>query len=488
MRRLIGGGSLALLLLGSLAAARPDRTAGRRDRDRPLPVAEGRRAGACSGTIRCRASRSPTATRTAAGAWCWSGRACPTSPPAWAISRDGGGRFPTGRAATGSGHRRTRAGQRLCAAGGQHERRSPAASATATVSLSARATARARPDRAGVVSDGHRRTPHRPRRFSRPLRAAAITVVGIALSLFQLYAAGVQPLGLFFQRPIHLGFILVLCFLIYPVTGNRPRGVIGWVIDAPADRLRRPRRLLGARNIDIIANQIFPRDIDVAVGVSRRSSCSRPRAARSGPRHDDHRRGLHRLRLRRQPGRAAVPRRLDARHPEPPRLFARPGGQPDDAGGRGDLRHAAGRGGDLHLRLRPLRRLPRGDRGGQVLHRPRLCRHGPPARRAGQGGGHRLGRHGLDLGLGHRQRGHHRRLHHPADEEAGLPPRAGRRDRGRGLHRRADHAAADGRGRVPDASSRACPTSTSCCLDLPRDPLFRHGLPAGAHRRRASRA
>ena len=50
-----------------------------------------------------------------------------------------------------------------------------------------------------------------------------ITVVGIALSLFQLWAAGVQPLGLFYQRPIHLGFILVLCFLIYPATSPAVR-------------------------------------------------------------------------------------------------------------------------------------------------------------------------------------------------------------------------------------------------------------------------
>ena len=55
----------------------------------------------------------------------------------------------------------------------------------------------------------------------------AIAIVAITLSLFQLYAAGIQPLGLFFQRPIHLGFILVLCFLMYPVTGNRPRGLVG---------------------------------------------------------------------------------------------------------------------------------------------------------------------------------------------------------------------------------------------------------------------
>lgn len=96
----------------------------------------------------------------------------------------------------------------------------------------------------------------------------AITAIGIALSLFQLYAAGVQPLGLFFQRPIHLGFILVLCFLMYPVFGpNRPRGVLGWAIDGPL--------ILGGiaagawvpLNIDTIANQIFPRQVDVWMGI-----------------------------------------------------------------------------------------------------------------------------------------------------------------------------------------------------------------------------
>lgn len=96
----------------------------------------------------------------------------------------------------------------------------------------------------------------------------AITVIGIALSLFQLYAAGVQPLGLFFQRPIHLGFVLVLCFLIYPVFGRqRPRGTLGWVIDGT---LIAASILAGGWlpiNIDTIANQIFPRDVDVWVGI-----------------------------------------------------------------------------------------------------------------------------------------------------------------------------------------------------------------------------
>ncbi len=63
--------------------------------------------------------------------------------------------------------------------------------------------------------------------------AWAIAVIGIALSLFQLYAAGIETLGLFYQRPIHLGFILVLVFLIYPVWGaDRERGWLGWIIDA----------------------------------------------------------------------------------------------------------------------------------------------------------------------------------------------------------------------------------------------------------------
>jgi TRAP transporter 4TM/12TM fusion protein len=101
-----------------------------------------------------------------------------------------------------------------------------------------------------------------------PLVLRAITLIGIALSLFQLYAAGVQPLGLFFQRPIHLGFILVLCFLIYPAFGvTRRRGVAGWLIDGP---LIAGAILAGywvPANIDIIANSIFPRTIDVAVGI-----------------------------------------------------------------------------------------------------------------------------------------------------------------------------------------------------------------------------
>ena len=95
-----------------------------------------------------------------------------------------------------------------------------------------------------------------------------ISIVGISLSLFQLYAAGLQPLGLFFQRPIHLGFVLVLSFLIYPVTGNsRPRGVLGWGIDGTLIAVSIVAGAWVPVNIDVIANSIFPRQIDVWVGV-----------------------------------------------------------------------------------------------------------------------------------------------------------------------------------------------------------------------------
>ena len=60
-----------------------------------------------------------------------------------------------------------------------------------------------------------------------------ITAVAIALSLFQLYTAGIKPLGLFYQRTAHLGFVLFLAFLIFPAFGQtRPRGALGWIIDA----------------------------------------------------------------------------------------------------------------------------------------------------------------------------------------------------------------------------------------------------------------
>ncbi len=59
-----------------------------------------------------------------------------------------------------------------------------------------------------------------------------ITIVAVGLSLFQLYSAGIQQFGLFYQRSIHLALIMMLAFLLFPVFGSgRKRGIIGGLID-----------------------------------------------------------------------------------------------------------------------------------------------------------------------------------------------------------------------------------------------------------------
>ncbi|MDN3520354.1 TRAP transporter permease [Halomonas ramblicola] len=59
-----------------------------------------------------------------------------------------------------------------------------------------------------------------------------ITLVAVGLSLFQLYSAGIQPLGLFYQRSVHLMLIMTLAFLMLPVFGpRRRRGLLGWALD-----------------------------------------------------------------------------------------------------------------------------------------------------------------------------------------------------------------------------------------------------------------
>ncbi|MDF0749828.1 TRAP transporter permease [Marinobacter sp. 71-i] len=58
-----------------------------------------------------------------------------------------------------------------------------------------------------------------------------IALVGIGLSLFQLYSAGIQPLGLFYQRGIHLALVMMLCFLLFGPRPGKPRGPITALID-----------------------------------------------------------------------------------------------------------------------------------------------------------------------------------------------------------------------------------------------------------------
>ncbi|MFW6147576.1 MAG: TRAP transporter permease [Thermodesulfobacteriota bacterium] len=53
--------------------------------------------------------------------------------------------------------------------------------------------------------------------------AFAFTTVAVTLSLFQLYSAGIQPLSAIYQRCIHITFILILAFLLFPATKRASR-------------------------------------------------------------------------------------------------------------------------------------------------------------------------------------------------------------------------------------------------------------------------
>jgi TRAP transporter 4TM/12TM fusion protein len=109
----------------------------------------------------------------------------------------------------------------------------------------------------------------RPKMAQHKLILLLISVIAVAMSVYQLLVAGgFSTPALFELRPRHLGFVLVLCFLIYPVFGHyRKRGVLGWAIDGIL--------ICGGvlvfywvpNNIDAIANAIFPRQIDVIVGI-----------------------------------------------------------------------------------------------------------------------------------------------------------------------------------------------------------------------------
>jgi TRAP transporter 4TM/12TM fusion protein len=59
----------------------------------------------------------------------------------------------------------------------------------------------------------------------------SIIALGVCLSLFHLYGAGIQPLGLFYQRGIHLSLILMLTFILFGPKPGHPRGPVAMAVD-----------------------------------------------------------------------------------------------------------------------------------------------------------------------------------------------------------------------------------------------------------------
>ena len=66
---------------------------------------------------------------------------------------------------------------------------------------------------------------------ARRMRGAALWIAGtiaVGMSLFQFYTAGVRVLPAEQQRSIHLTFVMLLCFLYYPLGRRSPRQVVPW--------------------------------------------------------------------------------------------------------------------------------------------------------------------------------------------------------------------------------------------------------------------
>lgn len=62
--------------------------------------------------------------------------------------------------------------------------------------------------------------------------AKVVTVVGVFLSLFQLYTAGLGAMTAMVQRSVHLGLILVLTFLLYPLHKGASKDKWNWTLAA----------------------------------------------------------------------------------------------------------------------------------------------------------------------------------------------------------------------------------------------------------------
>jgi TRAP transporter 4TM/12TM fusion protein len=100
--------------------------------------------------------------------------------------------------------------------------------------------------------------------------AGAFVVLAVVLSVFQLFTA-MRPVGLFYERGVHLALVEVLAFLLLPSPGRRGDGarrLAAWCIDTLLMACALGTALYLTVNLDaIVARAGFPSTLDVAAGV-----------------------------------------------------------------------------------------------------------------------------------------------------------------------------------------------------------------------------
>jgi TRAP transporter 4TM/12TM fusion protein len=103
------------------------------------------------------------------------------------------------------------------------------------------------------------------------MAAGAFVLIAVALSVFQLYTAGVRPVGLFYQRGFHLAAVEILAFLVFPARLRRREGAgkaLGWSVDLVLMGAAVATALYLTINLDAIVNRAgAPRAADIVAGV-----------------------------------------------------------------------------------------------------------------------------------------------------------------------------------------------------------------------------
>jgi TRAP transporter 4TM/12TM fusion protein len=110
------------------------------------------------------------------------------------------------------------------------------------------------------------------RKLDLPVAAAgAFVVVAVTLCLFQLYTAGVRPVGLFYQRGFHLAAVEILAFLVFPSRGRKGRGTgraAAWALDGALMSAATVTALYLTVELDaIVARAGAPNSLDVVAGA-----------------------------------------------------------------------------------------------------------------------------------------------------------------------------------------------------------------------------
>ena len=98
-------------------------------------------------------------------------------------------------------------------------------------------------------------------------------LLAVGLSLFQLFTAGVRPVGLFYQRGLHLALVEVMAFIVFPAPGRTaagfPRRISAWAVDGAFIASSVVTALYLTVNLDAIVSRAgVPTLTDTIIGVA----------------------------------------------------------------------------------------------------------------------------------------------------------------------------------------------------------------------------